>query len=117
QDKRFKLRFIYVFGIILFILLILMIFNNTIFGKEMAIEAKIGGIIWGALMAIIQKEGEIHWKWLLILFVPFALLASTLLYAPWSSEWQCARGIQCHKNHDIKNAEEYYKKAIQLDSS
>lgn len=116
RDKRFKLRFIYIFGIALFVLLIMMIINNSFFGEKIAIEAKIGGIIWALLMAIFQKEGDIHWKRLLILFVPFALLSCTLIYAPWSSEWQCARGIYFHKQHDILRAEQYYKKAIQLDS-
>lgn len=115
RDERFKMKFIYIFGVILFVFLIAMMINNKLFGEEIAIEAKIGGVLWGFLMGLSQKQGAIKWQLLLILFLPFAIAASTMVYAPWSSQWQCARGIYYHKQHELKTAEKYYQAALYID--
>lgn len=114
RDERFRMRFIYTFGILLFVLLILLAVNSKFFGEEIAIEAKLGGIVWGILMGISQKEGAIRWQLLLVLFFPFALAASTIVYAPWSSQWQCARGIYFHRKYELKKAEKHYRKALHI---
>lgn len=116
KDGRFKIRFLYFYGILLLVSLILMIVNNEIFGNAVAVEAKIGGLIWGALMGMVQNEGHIRWQGLGILFIPFCIVSLTLVYAPWSSNWHCARGIYFHNNQQIKEAKEEYKKALDLDS-
>lgn len=116
RDERFKMKFIYVFGILLLIFLILMVVNNQLFGEEIAIEAKIGGILWGFLMGVSQQEAKIKWQLLLVLLLPFSIAAATLVYAPWSSQWQCSKGIYYHKKQDLNTAEKHYKTAIQIDS-
>lgn len=115
RDGRFKMKFIYTFGILLLIFLILMIINNQLFGEEIAVEAKIGGVLWGLLMGVTQREASIKWQLLLVLLLPFSIAASTLLYAPWSSQWQCSQGIYYHKKEDLNTAERYYKAAIHID--
>ena len=115
RDGRFKMKFIYAFGILLFVFLIFMIINNQFFGEEIAVEAKIGGILWGLLMGLSQRESAIKWQLLFVLLLPFSLAASTLLYAPWSSQWQSSRGIFYHKKQDLGTAEKYYKAALKID--
>lgn len=115
KDERFKMKFIYWFGALLLVFLLLMIFNNELFGNQVAIEAKIGGILWGFFMGISQKEGSIKWQLLTLLLLPFSLVASTMLYAPWSSQWQCTQGIHHHEKQELKLAEEAYKKALSID--
>lgn len=114
KDERFRMKYIYIFGILLFAFLVLMMINNKLLGEEIAIEAKLGGILWGILMGISQKQGVIRWQLLLFLFFPFALAASTMLYAPWSSQWQCSRGIYFHKKHELKKAERHYQAALYI---
>lgn len=117
RDERFKMRYMYVFGITLLVLLVFMIVNNQLFGEEIAIEAKIGGIFWGFLMGISQRESIISRQLLLLFGLPFLVAASTLFYAPWSSEWQCTKGISYHKKHELKVAKKYYQTAISIDPS
>lgn len=117
RDERFKMKHMYVFGIALFFLLIFMIVNNQLFGEEIAIEAKIGGVFWGFLMGISQRESTIRWQLLLLFGLPFSIAASTLFYAPWSSQWQCTKGIAYHKKHELNTAKKYYQAAIHIDPS
>jgi tetratricopeptide (TPR) repeat protein len=91
------------------------VINNELFGEEIAVEAKIGGILWGFLMGISQRETKIKWQLLLVLLLPFSIAASTLVYAPWSSQWHCSRGIYYHKKLDLDTAEKHYKTAIYID--
>lgn len=114
RNERFRMKFIYIFGAVLLGFLIFMIVNNQLFGEEVAIEAKIGGVLWGFFMGISQREGSIKWRFLLILLLPFSIAASTLLYAPWSSQWQCTRGIYHHEKHNLNEAEKFYKAAIHI---
>lgn len=115
RDKRFRMKFIYIFGTVLLAFLILMTINNQLLGEEIAIEAKIGGVLWGFLMGISQRESKIKWQSLLVLLLPFSIAAFTLAYAPWSSHWQCARGIYHHKKHELNVAEKYYQASIYID--
>lgn len=116
RDGRFKMKFIYGFGTLLLVFLILMIINNQLFGEEIAVEAKIGGILWGLLMGVSQRESAIKWQLLLVLLLPFLLVTSTLLYAPWSSQWQCTKGIYYHKKQDLTAAEKHYQTALKIDA-
>lgn len=117
RDERFKMKYMYVFGIVLLLLLIFMIVNNQLFGEKIAIEAKIGGIFWGFLMGISQRESVISRQLLLLFGLPFLLASTTLFYAPWSSQWQCTKGIVYHEKHELKMAKKYYQTAISIDPS
>lgn len=117
KDRRFRMRYIYTLGVLILAALLLMIIYNQLFGEEAAIEAKIGGIFWGILMGLGQREGDVRWQLLTLYLLPFSLAAVTLFYSPWSSQWQLTKGIIYHQKHDLDRAESYYKTAIQLDGS
>lgn len=116
KNRLFRMKYIYALGAFLFGSLFFMVITDKIFGQQVAIEAKLGGMFWGFLMGIAQSEGEIKRRYLTLFALPFSLATVTLLYAPWSSEWQCARGIHCHQQQDFLTAETYYKKALSIDS-
>lgn len=115
HNEVFKMKYIYVVGAFMFLSLAFMMFTNKIFGQEVAVEAKIGGILWGFLTGIVQKNGSIKWQLLTLFVLPFAIAASTLYYAPWSSQWQCSKGISYHLKEDLNTASDYYLKAIKID--
>lgn len=117
KDRRFRMRYIYTLGILILAALLLMIIYNQIFGEEAAIEAKIGGIFWGILMGLGQREGDVRWQLLTLYFLPFSLAAITLFYSPWSSQWHLTRGISFHQKQDLDRAEEHYKTALELDGA
>ena len=94
-----------------FIQLYLNIFHNWNFG----LAAILGGFIWGALVANLKRKNRIH------IFLPLIITINTLsvitlFWAPWSSEWNCAKGITSHENEDLISAKTYYEKALQIDS-
>ncbi|MCO5260851.1 MAG: rhomboid family intramembrane serine protease [Crocinitomicaceae bacterium] len=114
KNRMFRMRYIYGIGAVLFGSLIFMSITNSVFGQQVAIEAKIGGIFWGFLTGLAQNEGSIKWQYLTLFVLPFSIAASSLLYAPWSSEWQCARGIYFHQKNDLNRAEQYYQASIKI---
>ena len=117
KDRRFRMRYIYALGLLILGALVLMMIYNQIFGEEAAIEAKIGGIFWGILMGIGQREGDVRWQLLTLYLLPFSLATVTLFYSPWSSQWHLTRGIVFHQKQDLDRAESHYKTALQLDRS
>lgn len=116
RDERFKMKYIYIFGLVMLSILVFMIINNQLFNEDTAIEAKIGGVFWGFLVGISQRDGVIQKPFLLALFIPFTLVSIMLAYSPWSSQWNCARAILYHEKHDLATAEQYYKIALNLDA-
>jgi membrane associated rhomboid family serine protease len=104
-----------IFGIVLFFLLLVFTFTNEFYNDIIAVHAKIMGAIWGALMAISQRGNKISKKTAILLFIPFSFIAVTLVYAPWSSQWQSAKGIYFHENKAYDKAKEHYKKALEID--
>lgn len=116
HNEVFKMKYIYVAGVFMFLSLVFMMFTNKIFGQEVAIEAKIGGVFWGFLTGLVQKNGAIRWQLLVLYVLPFSIAASTLYYAPWSSQWQCSKAIFYHQKNEIKTATEYYLRALKIDS-
>ena len=53
----------------------------------------------------------------MIIVADASIAAATLFYAPWSSQWQCTKGIAYHKKHELKVAKQYYQAAIHIDPS
>ena len=82
--------------------------NTNQFGLEGMICGWVGGFIFG----LISKNYKIQF---LIAFPSIILLSFSLIYSPWSAEWNYSQGYGFHLNNDFKNAKTSYNKALTID--
>src|SRR5690606_11268599 len=94
-------------------LLIFFLIENEFNNWSIGLESKIAGLLWGFLVGLCSRWKALNIKFA-VLLVPFLLAAATLLYAPWSSMWLCAQGVEMHESGQLKKAERYYRKSLRI---
>lgn len=114
KNNLFKLRWRYLYTLILLMILPVSYYLNTSYGFNIGIESMFFGI---ALGCITGWFSEMNTRLYLVFFiiVILALSISTLFYSPWSSEWNYTKGYNHHIKHEFKQAKKYYRAAIQID--
>jgi len=73
------------------------------------------GFVVGILFAFLDTTKKKVAKFSLIFLLFFSF--TSLLYAPWSAQWNCAKGISWHEKGETEKAKEYYLNAIACNQS
>lgn len=113
-DERFKFQWIYPLALVLFILFFVMYYLNLSHGWNFGLAAMLGGFVWGALVGFMYFKRTFR-------FIAPVVLASNLIcftsivYAPWSAEWNCAKGVRAHEKKNLTLAKTYYEKTLVID--
>ena len=76
---------------------------------NVATIALISGFMVGAVFGMMDNSNSKIAKFSLIIGFIFSVVS--LIYTPWSSQWNCAMGIRKHENGKIKEAKKYYEAA------
>jgi len=114
KNDLFKLKWRYLYAIILLLFLPVAYYFNTISDFHIGIEAMSIGLILGCLTGWLS---ELRPRIYLAFFIAAALGSSiaTLFYSPWSAEWNYTKGYTFHVEHDFPSAKKYYRAALQID--
>lgn len=85
---------------------------NRLYNWNIATIALSSGLIFGVIFSILFS----HFKKIaiLLLVVMSGFSVVSLFYAPWSSEWNCSKGIVQHEKGNIKSAKSFYSKALEI---
>jgi membrane associated rhomboid family serine protease len=114
HDTRFHVKLKYVMFMLMFIIVLICFYMNYLANWNIGLAAMISGFVWGILVGNYIEYRTKFFSGMALLFM-FGFAISTLFYAPWSSEWQCYKGITAHEQGDLHNAEGFYSKALTLD--
>ena len=87
---------------------------NSIKSYNIGIAAMVSGMFFGIITAITTFNTK---KSTPVIFALVLLICSsiTLLYAPWSAEWNYFKGYSAHEKGNYAEAKLYYKEAITID--
>ena len=113
NEEEFKLKrrnFIFFFMIGL---LTYSYYLNFIYKGIIATEAMLSGLISGVIIAVTIKYLRSS-RYIALFFFFLAFSGFSLVYAPWSSEWHVAKGIQFHEKKQYKLAKKHYLIALKL---
>jgi GlpG protein len=77
---------------------------------NVATLALIAGFVVGVLIAFLTTSRKVIAQYSLLFLLVFS--AVSLVYTPWSSQWNCAKGIAWHEKGEIEKARSYYLTAI-----
>jgi len=114
----FDLRFRIVTKNLAFILMILFIpfceLMNSYSGWNIASVALGAGLFFGIFFAGLFSNYKTSSFIGLLLMISFSL--GGLFYSPWSSEWNCSKGMKFHELGYLKEARKYYSAAKHINS-
>lgn len=115
-DDRFKGGPIIFVSAGMFGLFFLCAYLNYSHEWNFGLASMISGFFWGILVASLPKK---RYRWITVPLLSLTLIFCTigLFYAPWSAEWTFAQGVKAHEKSQIKKAENFYKKCLELDPS
>jgi len=113
-DPRFQQKWIYKIGSAMLVLFFLMYYMNLYHGWNFGLAAMIGGFTWGALVGFMYFKRTIRFIAPLLVGINLLCFAS-LFHAPWSAEWNCAKGVRAHKKKDLNTAKTFYEKTLVID--
>jgi len=80
--------------------------------NQFGLEGMICGWVGGFILGLFSKKYKIQ---LLFALPSIILLSFTLIYSPWSAEWNYSQGYEYHLKNDFKNALKAYSKALAID--
>jgi GlpG protein len=90
-------------------------YMNRFGGWNVATIALFSGFMLGVLLAI-YKTAYVKMVQISIASL-FVLSIVSVVYTPWSAQWNCAKGILRHEKGETEKAKEYYLKAIYFDET
>jgi membrane associated rhomboid family serine protease len=113
-DKRFRSKSAKYMASVMTALFFIQLYLNIFHEWNFGLAAILGGFFWGGLVANLKRKSSIQ------IFLPLVASINTLsfaslFWAPWSSEWNCAKGITSHEKEDLVSAKNYYEKALEID--
>jgi membrane associated rhomboid family serine protease len=90
-------------------------YMNRFGSWNVASIALIFGFAVGTLVAFFKSPySKISKSGLISLLI---LSVVSVVYTPWSAQWNCAKGISLHEKGETKKAKDYYLKAIYFDAT
>lgn len=90
-------------------------YMNRFGGWNVASISLFSGFSVGALVAFLESQ---HYKVVkLSLISLFIFSVISVVYTPWSAQWNCAKGISWHEKGETVKAKAYYLKAIYFDET
>jgi GlpG protein len=90
-------------------------YMNRFGGWNVASISLFSGFVVGGLVAFLESQYSKVVKVSLISLLIFS--AISVVYTPWSAQWNCAKGILIHEKGETEKAKEYYLKAIYFDKT
>lgn len=114
RNPKYKMQFLYLLSFLIIALLIFFLVENEFNNWNIGIESKLSGLLWGFFVGLCSRWKALNIKFA-VLLIPFSLAALTLVYAPWSSMWQCAQGVEWHEKGATLKAQYFYQRALQCD--
>ena len=114
-DQRFKIITRNIALIVMVLFIPFFEFMNQHAKLNIATIALSSGLFFGIFFAGLFSKLRLVSIILLSLMLSFSVIS--LFYAPWSSEWNCSKGIKLHEKLKLKEAKSYYLKAIQINSN
>jgi membrane associated rhomboid family serine protease len=108
-DNRFDFKAKYLLLLFMLVILVICQYLNWFEGWNFGIASMLGGIVWGIVCAFPVKP-------IIRIVQGFILTLSvlSLMYAPWSAEWYCAKGVSYHEAGNLELATSNYKKALEI---
>ncbi len=94
-------------------LVIYFIVANNYFGGNFGFESIASGFLWGTVFGLYFKNTLKAITGSLLL-VTLSLSFIGLFYNPWSSDYNCKKGITYHDRNQYAKASYYYKKALAI---
>ncbi|MBU3661295.1 MAG: rhomboid family intramembrane serine protease [Flavobacteriales bacterium] len=114
-DARFKIVTKNIALIVMTLFIPFCEYMNRYGNWNVATIALFSGFLLGVMIAFYDS---VYSKMVKIgLVVLLVLSVVSLLYTPWSPEWNCAKGISFHDKDEIEKAKIYYQKAIYFDET
>ena len=90
-------------------------YMNRFGGWNVATIALFSGFMLGVLLAF-YKTAYVKMVQISIASL-FVLSIVSVVFTPWSAQWNCAKGISWHEKGETEKAKEYYLKAIYFDET
>ena len=114
KNDHFKLKWRYVYGLILLLVLPISYYLKTRIDINIGIEAMLIGVLLGCITGWLS---ELKSRLYLVIFIIVIMGSgiSTLFYSPWSAEWNYTKGYSHHIKNEFQNAKKYYRVAIEID--
>lgn len=116
RNERFAIRAKYMYLILAIFGICVALYLNTYEDFNIGVEAMIAGLFYGSTIGFSTFTDK---KIIPYIFAILLLIGSsfTLIYAPWSAEWNYFKGYSAHEQGDYENAKMYYKEAIAINPS
>ncbi len=115
-DDRFKGGPILMVSSIMFGLFFLCYYLNIFHGWNFGLASMISGFFWGILVATLPLA-KFRWATVPLLGITLTFCIVGLFYAPWSAEWTFSQGVRAHEKGNLKLAQDYYDKCLDLEPS
>jgi rhomboid protease GluP len=114
KNDLFKLKWRYVYGLILLLVLPISYYLNTSIDFNIGIEAMLIGILLGCITGWLS---ELKSRLYLVIFIIVIMGSgiSTLFYSPWSAEWNYTKGYSHDIKNEFQNAKKHYRVALEID--
>ncbi len=114
NNSFYRMKFHVAISLFMLIFLGFSIYMNVFQHWYIGVEAQLSGLFWGALIGFTSKIENARVR-LSAMLIPFLLSLSSLFYCPWSSMWQCYRGIEFHREGKIQEAMIHYYDALEIE--
>lgn len=114
KNPYYRMKFHIPISLFMILFLGFSIYMNLVHQWYIGIEAQLSGLFWGVLIGYTSKI-KITSLRLTAMVIPFALSFTTLFYCPWSSMWQCYKGIEFHEKGNIQEALTHYQEALEIE--
>jgi tetratricopeptide (TPR) repeat protein len=86
------------------------------FGEwNVATIALLSGFLLGVLLAFYKTTYVKIVQISIVVIIIFSVVS--VIYTPWSAQWNCAKGISWHEKGDTEKAKTYYLRAIYFDET
>jgi len=112
-NDEYKLKYRYLILFLAITGLCISLYLNLYHGYFISLEAMTGGLIIGYLLGLSSNfKSKVSISIAVILLITCSW--GSLLYAPWSAEWNYSMAYTAHDNGEIENAKKYYNEAIRI---
>ncbi|MCH2230256.1 MAG: rhomboid family intramembrane serine protease [Crocinitomicaceae bacterium] len=116
MSKDFQLKHRYLLLIATILGLCIGLYLNLYKGFLLSLEAMTSGLILGyvfGLLSCLKSNIPLIFLGKTLLIVSFI----SIIYSPWSAEWNYSKGYSAHEAGKISEAKRFYRKALEIDSN
>lgn len=111
-DQRFRIVTKNVALVVMVLFIPFCEFMNRTSNWNIATIALSSGLIFGILFAGLFSKFKFTSAILLLFMVLFSLIS--VLYSPWSSQWNCSKAMKLHSEMNLGEAKKYYEKSLRI---